>query len=121
MPPHFLENNIMPFENRVKKLIAEYLKISGKEILQIELINAVGYSGNILNKAIALTEANDIEGLEDEELNSSDNPDTLSIYEVTLSDQKHIVLIFEPFELYENTQILKMVEMNNRQITTQNI
>jgi len=120
MPPHFLENNIMPFENRVKKLIAEYLKISGKEILQIELINAVGYSASILNKAIALIETNDIGGLEDEELNSSDNPDTLSIYEVTLLNQKHIVLIFEPFELYENTRILKVVAMNNRQPITHN-
>lgn len=110
----------MTFEDRVKKLVVEYLKISGKEVLEIELINAVGYSGNVLSKAIALTEINDIAGLEDEELSSSDNPDTLSIYEVTLLNQKHIVLIFEPFELYENTRILKVVEINNLQPMTHN-
>jgi len=105
----------MAFEERVKKLVVEYLKTSSEEVLEIELINAVGYSGNVLNKAISLIEINDIAGLEDEELNSSDNPDTLSIYEVTLLNQKHIVLIFEPFELYDNARILKMVEINNRQ------
>jgi hypothetical protein len=120
MLPHFLENNVMAFEDRLKKLVAEYLKISGKEILEIELINAVGYSADVLNKAIALMEVNDIEGLEAEELNSSDNPDTLSVYEVAQLDQKHIVLIFEPFELYENTQILKVVKMNNLQPITHN-
>jgi len=120
MLPHFLDNNVMAFEDRVKNLVVEYLKISGKEVLEIELINAVGYSGNVLNKAVALIETNDIAGLEDEELNSSDNPDTLSIYEVTLLNQKHIVLIFEPFELYENTRILKVVEINNWQLTTHN-
>jgi len=102
----------MAFEERVKKLVVEYLKTSSEEVLEIELINAVGYSGNVLNKAISLIEINDIAGLEDEELNSSDNPDTLSIYEVTLLNQKHIVLIFEPFELYDNARILKI---NNRQ------
>ncbi|OCX54141.1 hypothetical protein BEL04_07695 [Mucilaginibacter sp. PPCGB 2223] len=110
----------MTFEARVKKLVAEYLKISSKEILDIELINAVGYSGNLLNKVIALIEEKDAKGLEDEQLNSSDNPDTLSIYEIALLNQKYIALIFEPFELYENTQILKVAEMNNWQPATYN-
>lgn len=103
----------MAFEDRVKKLVVEYLGIPYNEVLEIELINAVGYSAHVLNKAIALIETNDIAGLENEELNSSDNPDTLSIYEVTLLNQKHIVLIFEPFELHDNMQILKVVEIHN--------
>jgi len=104
----------MAFEDRVKHLVVEYLKISHNSVLEIELINAVGYSGNVLAKAIALIAANDIGGLEDEELNSSDNPDTLSVYEVTLLSQKHIVLIFEPFELHENARILKMIAIHGR-------
>jgi len=111
----------MAFEDRVRELVAKYLNISGKEVLEIELINAVGYSGSVLSKAIALIETNDIDGLEDEELNSSDNPDTLSIYEITLADQKHIVLIFEPFELHHNARILNMVEINNQQPITHNL
>jgi len=101
----------MAFEDRVKKLVAEYLEISGNEILEIELINAVGYSVDVLNKAVALIALNDLERLEDEELNSSDNPDTLSIYQVTMSNKNHMALLFEPFELYDNARILKTIEI----------
>ena len=101
----------MAFEDNIKRLIVEHLNLSLKEILEIELINAIGYSADVLAKVNTLIALNDLEGLTDEELNSSDNPDTLSVYEVTLLNKKHMALIFEPFELYNNSRILKMIEV----------
>ncbi|WP_448697621.1 hypothetical protein ACFGVR_12930 [Mucilaginibacter sp. AW1-3] len=101
----------MAFEDIVKHLTVEYLKISDKEVLEIELINAVGYSGGILTKVVALIESNNLEALTDDELNDSDNPDTLSVYQVTLLNNKHMVLIFEPYESYTHARILKIVEI----------
>jgi hypothetical protein len=107
----------MAFEDHVKKLIAEYLKISRNEILTVELLNAVGYSDDVFEEVNSFISSNDLEGLKNESLDRSDNQDNLFICRVTVFGKKYLALILDPLELYDNTRILKLIDLDNNLIT----
>lgn len=100
------------FHDYTIKLLSLTSELSKDKIHKTYLLKTLSYTNENILLVEELVKSNDISHLKNLSDDSNNVQDSLFIYKIeTVAGKEYISLIVDPFELYHNTYVLRIIEI----------